>query len=130
MLLNTWKQNSFLKEAVAHYASCLGTDAINVVWGESQPPSEHLKTYLRKIVASKSRRSDMPNIRFYVNEDDNFSRFKPMDSLQTDAIFSVDDDMIVPCSTLDFAFSVWQSAPFTMVGFVPRMHWLDKEVSN
>ncbi|KAI9076339.1 hypothetical protein K1719_041702 [Acacia pycnantha] len=130
VLMNTWKQNSFLKEAVAHYASCFGTDAINVVWSEIQPPSEHLKTYLEKIVVSKSRRSVAPNFRFDVNGDDNFSRFKPIDGHQTDAIFSVDDDVIVPCSTLDFAFSVWQSAPFTMVGFVPRMHWLDKEQNN
>ncbi|KAF6160269.1 hypothetical protein GIB67_019038 [Kingdonia uniflora] len=47
--------------------------------------------------------------------------------LRTDAIFSIDDDVLVPCSTLDFAFTVWQSAPSSMVGFVPRMHWLDME---
>ncbi|KAL7253906.1 hypothetical protein ACSBR1_008279 [Camellia fascicularis] len=73
VLINTWKRNSLLKQSVAHYASCSGTDAIHVVWSE------------------------------------------------------IDDDVIVPCRTLDFAFAVWQTAPFTMVGFVPRMHWLDQE---
>lgn len=129
MLINTWKQNSLLKQTVAHYASCRSADAIHVAWSESEPPSEMLKTYLNKIVVSKSQRAHKPNFRFDIDaKDQSTSRFKPIKDLRTDAIFSVDDDVIVPCSTLDFAFSVWQSSPFTMVGFVPRMHWLDKEV--
>ena len=131
MLINTWKRNSLLKQAVAHYASCSGTDAIHVVWSESDPPSDSLKSFLKKIVFSYSQTAHKPNFRFDINEEDNLNnRFKPIKDLSTDAIFSVDDDVIVPCPTLDFAFTVWQSAPFTMVGFVPRMHWLDKEVSK
>ncbi|XP_068650739.1 glycosylinositol phosphorylceramide mannosyl transferase 1-like [Aristolochia californica] len=128
VLINTWKRNSLLEQAVAHYASCSGTDAIHVVWSESDPPSDSLKAYLRKIVLSKSQSAYKPNFRFDLNEEDNLNnRFKPIEDLRTDAIFSVDDDVIVPCPTLDFAFSVWQSASDTMVGFVPRMHWLDAE---
>ncbi|KAK9291365.1 hypothetical protein L1049_019311 [Liquidambar formosana] len=126
VLINTWKRNSLLKQAVAHYASCGGTDAIHVVWSESDPPSDSLKAYLKKIVLSKSQTA--PNFRFDINTEDNLNnRFKPIKELRTDAIFSVDDDVIVPCPTLDFAFTVWQTAPFTMVGFVPRMHFLDEE---
>ncbi|XP_058086854.1 glycosylinositol phosphorylceramide mannosyl transferase 1-like [Magnolia sinica] len=127
VLINTWKRNSLLKQAVAHYASCGGTDAIRVVWSETDPPSDSLKAYLKKIVLSKSS-AHKPNFRFDLHEEDNLNnRFKPIKDLRTDAIFSVDDDVIIPCSTLDFAFTVWQSAPDTMVGFVPRMHWLDEE---
>ena len=116
MLMNTWKQNSLLKQAVAHYASCYGTDAIHVVWSDSEPPSESLKAYLKKIVVSESLRARKPNVRFDVNADNDLNnRFKPIEDLGTQAIFSVDDDV---------------SAPFTMVGFVPRMHLLDKEVSD
>ncbi|KAK9143630.1 hypothetical protein Syun_013030 [Stephania yunnanensis] len=126
VLINTWKRNSLLKRAVAHYASCQGADAIHVVWSESEPPSEGLKAYLSRIVQSKSQAAHKPNFRFNLNEEDNLNnRFKPIEDLRTDAIFSIDDDVIVPCHTLDFAFSVWQAAPSTMVGFVPRMHWLD-----
>lgn len=128
--MNTWKENPLLEQAVAHYASCSGTDAIHVVWSESKPPSEILKIKLKKIVVSKSRRTHAPKFSLDVNLEDNANRFKPIDDIRTDAIFSVDHDVIVSCSTLDFAFSVWQSAPLTMVGFVPRMHWLDKEVSD
>ncbi|KAL3521470.1 hypothetical protein ACH5RR_019619 [Cinchona calisaya] len=128
VLINTWKRNSLLKQPVAHYASCGGTDAIHVVWSESEPPSDQFKAYLNNIVSEKSQAAHKPNIRFDLNEEDNLNnRFKPIADLRTDAIFSVDGDVIVPCHTLDFAFTVWRSAPLTMVGFVPRMHWLDEE---
>lgn len=131
MLINTWKQNSVLKQSVAHYASCSGTDAIHVVWSESDPPSDSLKAFLKKIVSVKSQTARKPNFKFDLNEEDNLNdRFKPIKDLRTDAIFSADDDVIIPCDTLDFAFAVWQSAPQTMVGFVPRMHWLAQEVSG
>ncbi|KAG5007297.1 hypothetical protein AAZX31_09G136200 [Glycine max] len=131
VLINTWRQKSLLKQTVAHYSSCQSVDAIHLVWSESEQPSEKLKTYLNKIVVLKSQKAHKPNFRFDINADgEPNSRFKPIKDLKTDAIFSVDDDVVVPCSTLDFAFSVWQSAPFTMVGFVPRMHWLDKEQNN
>ncbi|KAL4186929.1 hypothetical protein AMTRI_Chr09g36630 [Amborella trichopoda] len=129
VLINTWQRNPLLKQAVAHYASCSGTDAVHVVWSESDPPSESLIAYLKKIVLSKSQSAHKPNFRFDLNEEDYVNnRFKPIADLRTEAIFSVDDDVIVPCSTMEFAFSVWQSASNTMVGFVPRMHWLDEEV--
>ncbi|XP_042509850.1 glycosylinositol phosphorylceramide mannosyl transferase 1-like [Macadamia integrifolia] len=126
VLINTWKRNSLLKQAVGHYASCSGTDALRVIWSESDPPSKSLKDYLKHIVQSKSQTAHKPNFKFDLNEEDNLNnRFKPIKDLRTDAIFSVDDDVIIPCTTLDMAFTVWQSAPSTMVGFVPRMHWID-----
>eukprot|EP01018_Ginkgo_biloba_P012421 Gb_27972 [translate_table: standard] len=126
LLINTWKRNSLLKQAVAHYACCSSVDAIRVVWSENDPPSESLRTYLRKAVHSKSKSINKPDLRFDLNEEDNLNnRFKPIEGLRTDAIFSIDDDVVVPCPTLEFAFSVWQSAPDSMVGFVPRMHWAD-----
>ncbi|KAL8151427.1 hypothetical protein V2J09_021235 [Rumex salicifolius] len=111
--------------------STRGTDAIHVVWSETDPPPDSLKAYLTKIVQSKSQMTHKPNLRFDLNEEDNLNnRFKPIKDLRTDAIFSIDDDVIVPCDTLDFAFSVWQSAPSTMVGFVPRMLRSSKEKSG
>lgn len=131
VLINTWKRNSLLKQSVAHYASCGGTDAIHVVWSEVNPPSHKLTDYLRKIVLKQSQTAHKPNFRFDINKEDNLNnRFRPIQDLRTDAIFSVDDDVIVPCQTLHFAFTVWQTAPDTMVGFVPRMHWHSEEVSR
>jgi len=59
----------------------------------------------------------------HVNDDLN-NRFKPLDGLGTDAVLSIDDDVLVPCSSLETAFDIWTSAPDSMVGFVPRMHWV------
>ncbi|XP_042446327.1 glycosylinositol phosphorylceramide mannosyl transferase 1-like [Zingiber officinale] len=126
VLINTWKRDSLLKKTVAHYASCPKVDAIHVVWSEPDPPSESLKTHLRNILESKY--SNKPYFQFNLNEEDDLNnRFKLIEGLKTDAIFSVDDDVIVRCSMLEFAFTVWQTASDTMVGFVPRMHWLSKE---
>ncbi|EYU25026.1 hypothetical protein ABFS82_06G040700 [Erythranthe guttata] len=128
VLINTWKRNTLLKQSVAHYASCQGTDAIHVVWSENDPPSYKLRDYLKKVILKKSQTANKPNLRFDLNkEEDLNNRFKPITDLRTDAIFSVDDGVIVPCRTLEFAFAVWQTAPLTMVGFVPRMHWLNEE---
>ncbi|KAL2920545.1 Glycosyltransferase family 64 protein C4 [Bienertia sinuspersici] len=128
VLINTWKRNSLLKQCVAHYASCHGTDAIHVIWSESDPPSASLTDYLNKVVIAKSHTAHKPTFKFDVNEEDNLNnRFKPIKDIRTDAIFSIDDDVIVPCGALDFAFTVWQTAPSTMVGFVPRMHWLGEK---
>ncbi|EEF51484.1 conserved hypothetical protein [Ricinus communis] len=102
VLINTWKRNSLLKHSVALYASCGDTVAIHAVWGETDPPLLSLKAYFKRIV------------------------FKPIANVKTDA-FSVDDDVIVPCSALDFALSVRQTAPSAMVGFIPRMHLLDSQ---
>ncbi|GFP98376.1 glycosyltransferase family 64 protein c4 [Phtheirospermum japonicum] len=128
ILINTWKRNSLLKQSVAHYASCQGTGAIHVVWSESDPPSNKLRDYLKKLALKKAQTAHKPNLRFDLNKENNLNnRFKPIADLRTDAIFSVDDDVIIPCQTLDFAFTAWQTAPHAMVGFVPRMHWLDEQ---
>eukprot|EP01018_Ginkgo_biloba_P034586 Gb_08191 [translate_table: standard] len=126
VLINTWKRNDLLKQSVAHYAACNSVDAIHVVWSETDSPSDSLQAYLKRIVQLKSQRTKKAEFRFDLNEVDNLNnRFRPIADLRTDAVFSVDDDVIFPCSTLEFAFSVWQSAPDSMVGFVPRMHWVD-----
>ncbi|XP_058735307.1 glycosylinositol phosphorylceramide mannosyl transferase 1-like isoform X2 [Vicia villosa] len=61
-----------------------------------------------------------------INKEDSLNnRFKEITDLETDVVFSIDDDVIFPCSSVEFAFDVWQSAPDAMVGFVPRVHWVD-----
>ncbi|PUZ59192.1 hypothetical protein GQ55_4G021100 [Panicum hallii var. hallii] len=119
VVINTWRRHALLRRSVAHYAACAGVEAVHVVWSEPRPPPEPLR---RGVLINGTRRG---TVRFEINEADSLNnRFRPIRGLATDAVFSVDDDLIVPCSTLRFAFDVWQSAPSAMVGFVPRMHWL------
>lgn len=128
ILINTWKRHTLLKRAVAHYATCDLTDAIHVVWSETHPPPDALNSYFRNIIRSQSQTSHKLTLRFELHQEDNLNnRFKPLAHPHSDAIFSVDDDVLVPCRTLNLAFSAWQTAPNAMVGFVPRMHWLHEE---
>jgi hypothetical protein len=50
------------------------------------------------------------------------SRFRPIEGPHNDAIFSVDDDMRVPCEDLMLAHEVWRGRSRSIVGFMPRIH--------
>jgi hypothetical protein len=50
------------------------------------------------------------------------NRFTPITGPHTDAIFSVDDDMRVPCRDLNLAHEVWRGSSRSIVGFMPRVH--------
>ncbi|KAK3017259.1 hypothetical protein RJ639_005547 [Escallonia herrerae] len=131
ILMNTWKRYDLLKQSISHYTSCPGLDSIHIVWSEPDPPSVSLVKYLNNVVESKSRDGRQIELKFDINKEDSLNnRFKEVTDLKTDAIFSIDDDIIFPCSTVEFAFTVWRSAPDTMVGFVPRIHWVDQSKGN
>ncbi|EFJ36641.1 N-acetylglucosaminyltransferase-like protein [Selaginella moellendorffii] len=128
VLINTWKRNDLLKKSVAHYSTCKGIDAFRVVWSEPEMPSSELHLALLDSIAKNRRGSRAPELHFDINREDNLNnRFKPSKGLTTDAVFSVDDDVLVSCGTMAFAFNVWLSARDTMVGFVPRMHWVQSK---
>ncbi|XP_072983708.1 glycosylinositol phosphorylceramide mannosyl transferase 1 [Typha latifolia] len=127
VVINTWKRNDLLKQSVIHYASCAGVDSIHIVWSEPNPPTNSLRDDLSQAAKSNSQGGRDVEVRFDVNLEDSLNnRFKEIKDLRTNAIFSIDDDVIFPCSSVEFAFTVWRSAPTTMVGFVPRVHWSDK----
>lgn len=99
------------------------------MWSEPDPPSESLRVFLRRVIQSKSKDGKEIELKIDLNREDSLNnRFKEIKDLKTDAVFSIDDDVVFPCSSVEFAFRVWRSAPDTMVGFVPRMHWVDKSV--
>lgn len=121
VLVNTWKRPDLLKKSVQHYSKCPNVHSIRVIWSEStEPPSISLLKDLRSSVKAAS-----VGLEIDTHQEDNLNtRFQPPKNLETQAILSVDDDVLVPCDTLKFAFTVWLSARDSMVGFVPRMHWL------
>lgn len=127
LLINTWKRNDLLKQSISHYASCPGLDSIHIVWSEPDPPSESLINYLNHVIKLDSKDGREIELRFDINKEDSLNnRFKEIKDLKSDVVFSIDDDIIFPCTTVELAFNVWQSAPDTMVGFVPRAHWVHK----
>ncbi|RZB67682.1 Glycosyltransferase family 64 protein C4 isoform C [Glycine soja] len=131
IVMNTWKRYDLLKQSIKHYSSCPRLESVHIVWSEPDPPSDILLKFLHHVVKSKSKDGRYVKLRFDINKEDSLNnRFKEIKDLETDAVFSIDDDVIFPCSTVEFAFDVWQSAPDTMVGFVPRVHWVDSLEGN
>ncbi|CAN6200576.1 unnamed protein product [Urochloa humidicola] len=125
VVINTWRRHALLRRSAAHYAACPGVDAVHVVWSEPRPPPERLRRAVLNANSTRTRvRFESTSGGAGAGDSSLNNRFRPIRGLAADAVFSVDDDIIVPCSTLRFAFDVWRSAPSAMVGFVPRMHWL------
>ncbi|XP_076920392.1 glycosylinositol phosphorylceramide mannosyl transferase 1-like isoform X2 [Bidens hawaiensis] len=115
LLINTWKRYDLLKQSISHYTSCPGLDSIHIVWSEPDPPSDPLVKFLNHAVKSNSKDGRHIELTFDINKEDSLNnRFKELKNPITDAVFSIDDDIIFPCSSVEFAFSVWQSAPDTM----------------
>ncbi|KAM1054030.1 hypothetical protein ACFX13_001495 [Malus domestica] len=126
IVMNTWKRYDLLKQSISHYSRCPRLDSIHIVWSEPSPPSDSLRKFLDHIVHLNTRDGRQVELKYDINKEDSLNnRFKEIKDLRTDALFSIDDDVIFPCSSVEFAFDVWQSASDTMVGFVPRMHWID-----
>lgn len=129
--MNTWKRYDLLKQSISHYSRCPRLDSIHIVWSEPSPPSDSLRKFLNHIVHLNTRDGRQVELKYNINKEDSLNnRFKEIKDLRTDAVFSIDDDVIFPCSSVEFAFDVWQSASDTMVGFVPRMHWVDPVCLN
>lgn len=128
-MINTWKRNDLLKQSISHYTSCPGLDSVHIVWSEPDAPSDSLVKFLNLVVQSKANNGRQIELKFDINKEDSLNnRFKEIKDLKADAVFSIDDDIIFPCSSVELAFSVWRSAPDAMVGFVPRIHWIDQSV--
>ncbi|XP_076158211.1 exostosin-1b [Alosa pseudoharengus] len=53
------------------------------------------------------------------------SRFQPYETIQTDAVLSLDEDTVLSTTEVDFAFTVWQSFPERIVGYPARSHFWD-----
>ncbi|XP_057321592.1 exostosin-2 [Microplitis mediator] len=56
------------------------------------------------------------------------NRFYPYDEIETEAVLSIDDDIIMlTADELEFAYEVWREFPDRIVGFPSRTHTWDNE---
>jgi Glycosyl transferase family 64 domain len=127
VLLNTYERPALLLRALRHYATCgPQVAAIRVVWSEQRPPPDAATEEGAPFHLLDGARSYLPLVRYDAHPTSSINnRFIPLADLTTSALFSVDDDMQVPCSALMDAFAAWRSAPHALVGFYPRLHELD-----
>ncbi|KAK0066105.1 exostosin-1, partial [Biomphalaria pfeifferi] len=83
------------------------------------PPSQKWPTDLGIPVRVKTR--DIKSIN---------ARFTPYKEIETDAVFNLDEDVLLTTDEIDFAFSVWQEFPDRIVGYPARSHHWDESVGR
>lgn len=120
LVLNSYKRPKLLQQAVARYSLCKAVDAIRVVWCEEGLPPTRADTPEHYSEDKEVRYDIMPNSSLN-------SRFWPLEGLRTEAVLSLDDDIVAPCSVLDQLFEAWRENKRNLVGFYPRLHVVDSD---
>lgn len=119
VVMNTFKRHEMMESAIDHYSKCSIVKYITVIWSEKKSPPTRLK--------KKYGRSNT-NVFFSLNKVDSLnSRFIPLNTPHTDAIFTVDDDIRVDCEDLELGYETWRNSQKTIVGFMPRIHLRGKD---
>lgn len=119
VVINTFKRHEMMENAIDHYSQCGVVKYITVIWSEKTPPPARLKKKYGRVNT---------NVFFSLNEVDSLnSRFIPLTTPHTDAIFTVDDDIRVFCDDLERGYETWRNSPKTIVGFMPRIHLRGKD---
>lgn len=115
VMINTYKRKKFLLRSILHYATCNSVESIRVVWGENMnPPTlETNPEFFPRGV----------HVEFTVAQRDSLNeRFNIQKPINTSAIFSVDDDVYIPCRGLSKGFQAWKREPWQIAGYFPRIH--------
>ncbi|GIL47693.1 hypothetical protein Vafri_4457 [Volvox africanus] len=119
LILNSYKRPQLLQRAVAHYSQCKAIDAVRVVWCEDGLPPNRAE--------APGYYSDLKEVRYDIVTNSSLNnRFWPLEGLRTEAVLSLDDDIVAPCEVLDQLFVIWRRDPYNMAGFYPRLHVLDQ----
>ena len=115
IVINTFNRTKLVSEAIEHYSKCSHAKYIHIVWSEPHEP----KT---KFIEKLKKYHDPSVIIDIHNQDSLNNRFKPLKESFTEGIFTVDDDIRVTCTELNFAFDVWRLNRNNIIGFMPRTH--------
>lgn len=140
VVINAFRRDDRLEESLSHYSQCVRARYIYVIWNdvERDIPSNTLRN--RTIIHNNKLPVDelvyrMQRVVFFVDESNVISnRFIPRHFL-TEAVFSVDDDMLYDCDTMASAHDAWNNMAAghphepVGVGFAARHVHLDKYMS-
>jgi hypothetical protein len=117
MRINTFRRNKDLKVIVEHYSRCPNIDSIQIVWSDldnSPPPDSFFRI-----------KSDVP-VLFEVHSINSLNnRFNPLQPLETETVYSTDDDVLVTCEVMTMAFKIFLNSKAPMLGFSRRLHGRD-----
>jgi hypothetical protein len=92
-----------LETFIRHYEALPSLDRICVVWNEGEVP--HLRSNKTTVQVLQMARNDLNN------------RFIPHTEIETSAVLSLDDDVLIDVADVEFAFYTWQMNPRSIIGF-------------
>lgn len=99
-----------LRGAIRHYGACPSAAEVVVVWNAGLPPDPQSLSTPRVPVRVRVEQTNSLN-----------NRFRPDSGIRTRAVFSIDDDIRIPCRDIENAFAAWRREPEVMIGFFPRL---------
>ena len=113
--VHTFRRNDLLAGFVEHYERCEAAAEIVVVWSDpaNAPP--------RWLARRRARGGAAPLRVERFAEDSLNNRFALQRRPAADAVFSVDDDVILACADLRRLVDAWAAAPANMAGVAPRL---------
>lgn len=126
VVINTYKRPQMLREAVLHYVDRCGKQygigQVFVLWAEQGTEPPDLGFFFGDSVPSETLLRNRPSLQFLKSPKDSLnSRFLPIPDLVSDALFMVDDDLKVSCTSLHQGYLAWRSFPDSLVGYYPRL---------
>lgn len=116
IVLLTYERKLMLMKTLERLKGLAYLNKILVVWnGVKQPPADNMiwPDVGVPIMVVKVDRNSLNN------------RFLPFDAIETDAVFSMDDDTPLRADEIVFAFRVWRQSRERIVGFPGRYHAWD-----
>ncbi|KAI8103680.1 hypothetical protein M9435_005014 [Picochlorum sp. BPE23] len=112
MTMSYSKRASLLDSFIQYYSQCPSVGSIIIVWnGEGVDSIRHLQTHSRKPPVSirVEHKGSMNN------------RYRPDAHIGTRAVLILDDDLRIPCGSIEAAFAAWRREPHRLVGWYPRL---------
>lgn len=124
IVILTFKREQNLLNLLETYVNLAYLNSILIIWNEiNTEPSKEFKLKFKSQIDSK-------RIRIIKSERNSLNnRFIPYDLIETDAILSLDDDLMLRPDEILFAFRVWRTNRDQIVGFPARYHaWNTNEM--
>lgn len=124
IVILTYKREQNLINLLGTYVNLPYLNSILIIWNEiNTEPSREFKIKFKSQIDTKRMRI----IKSKTNSLNN--RFIPYDLIETDAILSLDDDLMLRPDEILFAFRVWRTNRDQIVGFPARYHaWNTNEM--
>ncbi len=123
--VNTFRRLDLLEKFLDHYQTCPDAKYITIVWSDqlNSPPYDMISRFAANNPDELNLNNELNTnknlkvitksgqiIEYEVHKTNSLSnRFKALSKVNTEAVLSIDDDLIISCNTLNRAVGVWNS---------------------